>query len=63
MFDIRLGRDKITHAELLHTLPFESGYACAQDGTPCWHSILIAVVFTTIGEQATPGMLKEPYIN
>jgi len=63
MFNIRLGKDALTHEELLHVLPFECGYVCNEDGKPNWESVIAAVSLISIDVIINPHNMYTPQIN
>ena len=63
MFNMRLGKDTLTHEELLHVLPFECGYTCNEDGAPNWESVITAISLISIDAIVNPHNIYTPQIN
>ena len=63
MFNIRIGKENLTHSELLQVLPFECGYVCNDDGKPNWDSIVAAISLVTIDAIIHPHNYYTPQIN
>jgi len=63
MFNIRLGKENLTHEELLHVLPFECGYVCTEDGKPDWNSVVTAISLISIDAIMNPHVHYAPQIN
>ena len=63
MFNIPIGKENLTHSELLLVLPFECGYVCNDDGMPNWDSIVAAISLVTIDIIVNPHNVYVPQIN
>jgi hypothetical protein len=63
MFNIRLGKEVITHEELLQFLPFECAYACTEDGKPDWNTVVAALSLISIDAIVHPYTGYNPPIN